>query len=191
MMILFFAASAWSAYNSNWKIFFSSFVTLIVVLVSKKLHDKKAIEVSLHLYIAFLVFVFLANFLGEINYFYSRFWWWDLFLHANAGILLGLLGFALTFTINAKSENLELNPFFVAFFGFCFSLTLSVFWEFFEFSVDGIFGTNMLKSGLNDTLGDLFVTAIGALLVSTLGYFGLKYKYKRMVAFFKSLVRRV
>ena len=79
---------------------------------------------------------------------------------------------------------LKLSPFFVVMFAFCFAVTMGVFWEFFEFSADRILGTNMQKfrfpelgqDGLVDTMTDLFVDAVGALITSIVGYFYIQKK---------------
>ena len=47
-------------------------------------------------------------------------------------------------------------------------------WEIFEFGMDQIFGLNMQKSGLQDTMFDLIVDALGGLFVSVLVYKYLK-----------------
>ncbi|MEA5011474.1 MAG: hypothetical protein VB100_07145, partial [Angelakisella sp.] len=58
--------------------------------------------------------------------------------------------------------------------------------EFYEFTADGLFGTNMQKFGteagvgfvgraaLIDTMKDLIVDAVGAFVISLLGYISLK-----------------
>ena len=167
-----------------------SFISIILIISSRRFNNKKGIEIESSISIIFLVFVFMSNFLGEFLNFYGKFWFWDLILHSSAGFLLGLFGVSLVYLINKDSKDMKLNPFFVAFFGFCFAMTLSVFWEFFEFFMDSVFKTNMLKSGLDDTMGDLIVAAIGAGIVSLFGYLGLKHYYKRAVKFLKKLVTK-
>lgn len=124
-----------------------------------------------------IAFVFAALFLGEIHRYYERIWWWDIALHASSGLLLGLVGFLLVYVLN-ESERVELHmrPRFVALFAFCFAVAVGVLWEIFEFAVDQLAGTNMQKpmfndpSGLTDTMWDLIVDALGALLISLLGW---------------------
>jgi uncharacterized membrane protein YjdF len=82
----------------------------------------------------------------------------------------------------------ELNPLFTAIFAFCFSMTLGVFWEFYEYFVDGMLGLNMQRflqedgtaligrEALCDTMQDLITDAIGALFTSFVGYVSLKFK---------------
>ncbi|MBN1539799.1 MAG: hypothetical protein JW939_06615, partial [Candidatus Thermoplasmatota archaeon] len=55
-----------------------------------------------------------------------------------------------------------------------FAVTLGVLWEIFEFGVDQLFGWNMQRSGLKDTMTDLIVDVLGALSVSIAGYLYMK-----------------
>jgi uncharacterized membrane protein YjdF len=127
--------------------------------------------------LAAIAFIFAALFLGETRGFYGRFWWWDIALHTTSGGLLGILGVLLVYVLNETPRiEVHMRPGFVAFFAFCFALTIGAIWEVFEFSMDQLFGMNMQKpmlgddSGLTDTMWDLIVDAIGALAVSLSGY---------------------
>lgn len=125
-----------------------------------------------------IAFIFASLFLGEARDYYSRFWWWDIALHTTSGGLLGVLGLLLVYVLNETPRiDLHMRPAFVALFAFCFALAVGAAWEIFEFSVDQFFGMNMQKpmlgdpSGLTDTMVDLMVDALGALLVAVAGYF--------------------
>lgn len=116
-------------------------------------------------------FIFASLFLGEVRGFYVRFWWWDTALHAASGFLLGILGFVLVHALNEKEDiDLHMKPGFVALFAFMFAVGLGAIWEIFEFAMDGFFGMNMQKTGLNDTMWDLIVDTVGALFISALGF---------------------
>ncbi|MDG2176488.1 MAG: hypothetical protein P8M72_10240 [Gammaproteobacteria bacterium] len=118
-----------------------------------------------------ILFAYLSLFLGEVLDFYNRFWWWDIVLHISSGFLLGITGFLLVYVLNEdKKINFDLSPFFIALFAFMFAMGFGGIWEIFEFSLDELFGLNMQKSGLQDTMWDLIVDAIGALFISILGY---------------------
>jgi uncharacterized membrane protein YjdF len=123
-------------------------------------------------------FIFAAIFLGETRDFYERIWWWDIALHTTSGGLLGIFGFLLVYVLNVNPRiDLDMRPSFVAFFAFCFSVSMGALWEIFEFAMDQIFGTNMQKpmlgdpSGLTDTMWDLIVDTLGALVISSVGYY--------------------
>ena len=115
----------------------------------------------------------------------------------------------------------ELSPLFTAIVAFCFSMTIGVVWEFFEFGMDTFFGLDMQKDtiieairsvsldpagrnvvsvidpikhvavngtelglggyldiGLIDTMKDLLVNFIGAVVFSIFGYFYVKNRGK-------------
>jgi len=101
----------------------------------------------------------------------------DIFLHTISGFLLGILGFLLVHVMNETERiNVIMKPGFVAFFAFMFALGVGALWEIFEFSMDLFFGMNMQKpmfgdlSGLTDTMCDLIVDALGALVISVMGW---------------------
>jgi len=118
-----------------------------------------------------VLFVFMSLFLGEVQSYYVRFWWWDLVLHSGAAFIMGVLGFLLVYVLNEKKEiNLNLNRNFVALFAFMFAIGIGTLWEILEFSADQLLGLNMQKSGLVDTMWDLIVDVIGAFIISVLGW---------------------
>jgi len=127
------------------------------------------------------LFVFASLFLGEIQHYYERFWWWDIALHASSGLLLGILGFLLVYVLNENRRiDLQLRPLFVALFAFLFAVTAGTVWEIFEFAMDRLAGTRMQKpmrgdaSGLTDTMWDLIIDTVGALIISLLGWWYLR-----------------
>lgn len=67
-------------------------------------------------------------------------------------------------------------------FAFLYAVTIGTLWEIFEFSMDQFFGLNMQKpmlgdpSGLTDTMWDIIVNTIGALVISFMGWRYLKSK---------------
>ncbi|MEQ8766816.1 MAG: hypothetical protein RL885_23080 [Planctomycetota bacterium] len=135
-----------------------------------------------------IAFIFAALFLGETRDYYGRFWWWDLALHGTSGGLLGILGILLVYLLNENPRiDLQMQPGFVAFFAFCFSVAVGALWEIFEFGMDELFGMNMQKamlddpSGLTDTMWDLIVDSVGAGVVALLGYWTMKRGTQTMV----------
>lgn len=150
---------------------------LIVTLLPRLLARGLELSVPPQLELMAIGFVFASVFLGETRDFYGRFWWWDSLLHATSGGLLGALGFLLVYVLNETPRiELRMRPRFLAFFAFCFAVSIGAAWEIFEFGVDRLFGTTMQKptagdpSGLTDTMEDLIVDAIGAAVVVFLGY---------------------
>lgn len=118
-----------------------------------------------------IVFVFASLFLGEIGGYYARFWWWDLVLHMGSAFLLGLVGFLLVYVLNQQEQvHLDMKAGFVALFAFAFAVAAGGLWEIFEYFMDSVFGLNMQKSGLVDTMWDMIVNAAGAFFIAVLGY---------------------
>jgi len=142
-----------------------------------------------------IIFVFASLFLGEIQGFYLKFWWWDIVLHISSGLLLGIFGFLLVYVLNENSRiRVYLHIGFVALFAFLFAVAMGALWEIFEFSMDHFFGTNMQKimpgnpsSGLNDTMWDLIVDTLGALVISFLGWW---YMRQRECSFIDAWIQK-
>lgn len=187
----------------------------IPLFVDKRLH----ISLPKELEAIILLFIFSAEILGEIGSFYTHIPWWDTMLHTLNGFLMAAIGFALIDILNNSPKfHFNMSPLFVAFVAFCFSMTVGVVWEFFEFFMDYFTLTDMQKdrmvmdissvllnpTGLNDeivikgiesttltlsdgstyvieggyldigiidTMKDMFVNLIGAVVFSIIGYF--------------------
>ncbi len=140
------------------------------------LRERLPVRLPYMFQILVVAFVFGSLVLGEVRQFYTRFWWWDIALHFSSGLLLGMLGFMLIYLLNEDDRvHLNMRPGFMALFTFCFALALGAVWELFEFGADRLFGATMQKpmlgdaSGLTDTMIDLIVDALGALIVSLYG----------------------
>jgi hypothetical protein len=164
--------------------------TLLPVALGKRL----PVRIPSELQILAILFIFATLFLGEVRDYYERFWWWDLALHGTAGLLLGLLGFLIVYMLNENDHvDLHMRPSFVALFAFFFAVGLGALWEIFEFAMDQAFDTNMQKpmlgdpSGLTDTMWDLIVDTLGAMIVSLAGW---RYLKRRRRAFVDDWARR-
>lgn len=149
----------------------------LLILFTTVFSRHLAVQLPAELEVLALIFTFAALFLGEVRSFYVRIWWWDIALHASSGLLMGILGFLLVYVLNeSKKIELVMTARFIGFFAFLFAVSIGSLWEIFEFSMDKLFGTNMQKamfsdpSGLTDTMWDLIVNAIGAMLISTFGW---------------------
>jgi len=159
---------------------FVSFITagiVAVTLVPVLLERRFRVHIPPQFQLFAIAFVFASLFLGEVHGYYTRFWWWDIALHTMSGFLLGIVGFLLVHLLNETEEiGLQMKPGFVAFFAFLFALGIGTLWELFEFTMDSLLGMNMQKpmfndpSGLTDTMLDLLVDAVGALVITVYGY---------------------
>lgn len=152
-------------------------ITFILTFYPSILEKRFGVYLSMRLQIIITSFIFAAQILGEIGDFYEKIPWWDTILHTISGVILGLAGFLFVYLLNEKgNKNVNLSPKFVIIFAFCLALTMGVFWEFFEFGADRILGYNMQKfrmpgqDGLVDTMCDLIVDTVGAIVACIGGY---------------------
>ena len=206
-------------------------LSLVLLIMPSIISRKLKIVLPSTLEIVILLFIFAAEILGELNSFYVRVPHWDTMLHTINGFLCAAIGFAMVDMLNRNDRfSFQLSPMYLAIVAFCFSMTVGVLWEFFEFSGDYLLGLDMqrdtvvhainsvnfdptmsntvvrikditdtivvhsdgtqeslglggyLDIGLYDTMKDLFVNLIGAVVFSVIGFFYVKQKGKGKVA---------
>lgn len=217
---------------------FTCILTLILFSVPVFLERTMKITLPNTLEVIIILFIFCAEILGEIQGFYLRFPWWDTMLHTLNGFLMAGIGVSMIDIFNRSERfKFELSPFFVALVAFCFSMTIGVLWEFFEFNMDLLAHTDMQKDtvihsiatvmlnpsnenvpviiqgidkttfagqsmlidgvaqntsklnipgyldiGLIDTMSDLWVNFLGAIIFSIIGFFYCRSQGKRQFA---------
>ena len=209
----------------NYHNMFLGFLTLLLFSVPQFLDKKLGVTIPVGLETVIFIFIFSAEILGEINAFYVKIPIWDTMLHTTNGFLMAAIGFALIDLFNRSDKfSIKMSPYFVAFFAFCFSMTVGVLWEFFEFSMDWFFAADMQKDwilpainsvklnptganipihvdvqsvvingetwnlggyldiGIVDTMKDLMVNFVGAVVFSIIGIFYLKHSGKGKLA---------
>ena len=162
---------------------------IVAIILPSVLQKRHNFIIPSNMMILYTLFLYGAIFLGEVMAFYYKVPHWDTILHTFSGAMLGALGYSIISFFN-KTDGVPVNmsPAFVAFFAFCFAMTMGMLWEIYEFSVDYFFGTNMQKfaweggvpkvgqEALMDTMKDIIVDTVGALVMSVLGYLSLKHK---------------
>ncbi len=207
-------------FNQNYENVLLCVLTLVLFMLPSAFERRLHIDLPDTLEIIILLFIYAAEILGEIQSYYTNFPGWDTMLHTMNGFLCAAIGFALVDILNREeSVSLHLSPFFMAVTAFCFSMTIGVLWEFFEFSMDQFLLFDMQKDtvvntistvnldpnrgttavvvkgiqdiilvlddgsqmplglggyldlGIIDTMKDLFVNFIGAVVFSIIGYF--------------------
>ncbi len=201
-------------------------LSLILFLVPAFFEKNFGIELPRTLEVIILLFIFAAEILGEMENYYTKFPYWDTMLHTINGFICAAIGFAMTDILNRNERiKFKLSPVFLAVVAFCFSMTIGVLWEFFEFFCDVVMKTDMQKDtvlpaiastlldpngsqksilidniktvtvngkdlglggyldiGLYDTMKDLFVNFIGAVVFSVIGYVYVKKRGKGTIA---------
>ena len=213
-------------FNQNYENVLLCVLTLVLFMLPSAFERRLHIDLPDTLEVIILLFIYAAEILGEIQSYYTSYPGWDTMLHTMNGFLCAAIGFALVDILNREEKiSLHLSPFFMAVTAFCFSMTIGVLWEFFEFGADFFFHTDMQKDtiindlytvaldptntnkviairgiqdvavngeslglggyldiGLIDTMKDLFVNFIGAVVFSVTGFFYAKSKGKRRTA---------
>lgn len=212
-----------AAINRSYENVLLCILTLFLFMLPSAFERRLHIDLPDTLEIIILLFIFAAEILGEIQDYYITFPYWDTMLHTTNGFLCAAIGFALVDILNRTERvSLNLSPFYMAVVAFCFSMTVGVLWEFFEFSMDYFLHFDMQKDtilhtistvnldpnhgttavvvdgiqdvilvladgtqrslglggyldiGIVDTMVDLFVNFIGAVIFSTIGFFYVK-----------------
>ena len=202
-------------FNRNFENVFLCILTLLLFMVPSFLERRINIDLPDTLEIIILLFIYSAEILGEIQAYYVTFPYWDTMLHTLNGFLAAAIGFSMVDILNRNERfSFSLSPIFMALVAFCFSMTIGVLWEFFEFGMDYFLGTDMQKDtiihaihtvaldttrtnkvvtipdiqdvvingeslglggyldiGIIDTMKDLFVNFIGAVVFSVTGFF--------------------
>lgn len=211
--------------NGNYENVYLCILTLILFMLPSFFERRLHIDLPDTLEIIILLFIFAAEILGEIQEFYLLIPSWDTVLHTLNGFLFAAIGFSIVNILNEdKHISLSLSPFYMAVTAFCFSMTIGVLWEFFEWGMDCVFALDMQKDtiltgfntvnldpaggntafhvrnvvdtvlvyadgttqamglggyldvGLMDTMMDLLVNLIGAVVFSFFGFFYVKTK---------------
>lgn len=180
ILILIFIRSCVTGSHNNTLIVILAFILTYFPSILKK---RFGVYLPKRLEITITLFIFASHVLGEINGFYDKIPWWDTMLHTTSGVILGLVGFLFVYLLNENGDkNVNLSPIFVVIVAFCFAMTMGVFWEFFEYGADRLFGFNMQKfrmpgqDGLVDTMDDLIVDAVGTLVACIGGWIYMKKK---------------
>ena len=135
-----------SAADRNWENVFVCILVLVLFLVPDFLQRRLQIEFPSLLQIIILLFIFAAEILGELGNYYVQYRNWDTILHSTWGFLCAAVGFSLVDILNRDSRaRMQLSPAYLALAAFCFSMTIGVMWEFFEFFADTVLGLDMQK----------------------------------------------
>ena len=125
---------------------FICLLVLILFILPFFIQQNFGIQLPTTLEIIILLFIFAAEILGELEGYFITYPNWDTMLHTTTGFLSAATGFALIDILNRNSRiKFHLSPIYVALAAFCFSMTVGVLWELFEFGMDRLFHLDMQK----------------------------------------------
>ncbi len=164
--------------DGRYSLSFIALATLALSVAPMVAASRLGIRLPLSFLAGIVFFIFGTLYLGEVFDFYERYWWWDVLMHFGSAMGFGLVGFVIVFLL-FEGERYRAPHAALAFIAFCISITIGALWEIFEFAMDQIFGLNMQKSGLPDTMGDLIVDTIGAAIGAGAGYAYLEGRSRR------------
>lgn len=149
-------------FNRNYENVFLCGLTLLLLVIPSLVQITFKVELPTMLEIIILVFIFAAEILGEISEFYLMFPFWDTVLHTINGFLAATIGFSLVDLLNRSEKTVfNLSPLFLAIVAFCFSMTIGVIWEFFEFGMDTLIGYDMQKDTVLHTIRSVTLDPAG------------------------------
>lgn len=149
-------------FNGQYYNVFLCGLTLVLFLIPSFVERRLHIDVPNTLEIIILLFIFSAEILGEIQEYYLIFPFWDTMLHTLNGFLMAAIGIAMVDILNrSRKFKVRLSPAFVALVAFCFSMTVGVVWEFFEYGMDCFFHTDMQKDTWITTLSSVSLNSQG------------------------------
>lgn len=134
-----------NAMLGNFEVTATCVLVLILFLVPAVMENRLKMKIPALFEGIIYLFIFAAEFLGEVNHFYVRIHGWDTMLHTMNGFLCAAIGFSLIYLLNRNHGKINLTPFYMTLMAFCFSMTVGVIWEFFECAADQFLGADMQK----------------------------------------------
>lgn len=114
-------------------------------------------------------FIFFGTVIGSTINNRTSFEHIDLISHTIGGALIAYFAYDFAFLVQGNKKG-RLSPALASMFSLAFSVMLCVGWEFYEFTMDRLYGLHLQKSvptseiGLVDTMVDLILGAVGALV---------------------------
>jgi hypothetical protein len=166
-----------------------SAIAIFFTFLPKILRELFNIDLPMSLEVLYLMLIYGILTYGELRGFYSGLWWWSILITFTAAIALGFVSLSVVHVL-CKKGRVSANPIFAGFLIFSFTVTLGVLWELFEFVLD-IFIHSGLQKSLFDTMKDLSVNILAAIIVSLAGFFHIRNGSDDMVStFFSGLIER-
>ncbi len=149
-------------FNRNFENVFLCVLVLFLFSLPSMLEKRLSIKLPDTLEIIILLFIYAAEILGEIGAYYIKHPYWDTVLHTLNGFLCAAIGFSLLDLLNRqKKVAFQLSPVYLAVVAFCFSMTVGVLWEFFEYAMDQLFFLDMQKDMIVHEIGTVKLDPAG------------------------------
>ena len=142
-------------FEGNYESFMLCILSLVLFTLPAVFQEKFKIVIPPAFEIIIYLFIYAAEILGEVNAYYTAIPGWDTMLHTLNGFLAAAIGFSMIDLLNRNSKSLSLSPFYQAMMAFCFSMTIGVVWEFFEFTMDQLFYVDMQKDFIVKTIASV------------------------------------
>lgn len=157
-----------------------AFATLLLVLIPGIAEKRFSCKLCLPLYLFALLYS-VGPMLGQSWNLYYTVSWWDKLLHICGGVMFAVAGSFFFTRCSSEKTNFALN----AVFSLCFSMAVSVLWEFGEFGADCFFGMDMQddtvitsltsyllgeRVGVTGSLRDIQTVAVNGIPLPTTGY---------------------
>lgn len=129
------------------------------------------------------VIIFVGIVIGSYFKMFDKIWWFDIFMHVLSGFVCAVFGYDFAVIIQRKKGQCAATL--AALFSIMFALSIAVGWEFYEFLMDTLHGTNLQLSkpgpetamfdlsqyhgeygylGLVDTMTDMMMNAAGGIV---------------------------
>ena len=155
LRILVILTAARCLYEGHYESFALCILSLLLFLLPSFFEEKLQVHIPPLFEAMIYLFIYAAEILGEVNKYYTTIPGWDTMLHTINGFLCAAIGFSLVDIMNRHSKHMRLSPAYVAMAAFCFSMTVGVMWEFFEYEADNFFFLDMQKDTIVDTIGSI------------------------------------
>ena len=173
LQIGIFIVTVSALYERQWLGAFGGVAILLLSFAPAMIEHRLKLALPVEFTLVTTIILYASFALGEARDFYEKIWWWDLALHGLAALMMGIIGFLIIYVFY-MTHRINIAAGWIATITFALAVTVGTIWEIFEFTMDLVFGLNMQKSGLDDTMTDLMIDAAGAALAALLGYFYVK-----------------
>lgn len=153
--------------TNRWDILLVNLLVLSLTFMPYLIEKILVISLPMNFCMPYLFSLVLAVFLEKL--------FTGIVLQIFLGMVLGIIGFILLFLLYSNSR-IKTSYIFIAFFSFCFSVSLGTMWEVFRYFLAVVFSLEIGGFSINNTVWGLVFTMIGAFIASTSGYLYIRYK---------------